>query len=95
MEADSRGEMNVQELYERMVLGSTPKTQWREEKEAELGIGRTWAVMLSWQGLSSDAGIAPPELFLFGERGWALCPHIKQSFIGFGLTGEEGISWSG
>lgn len=75
-----------------MVLGSTPKTRWREEKEARLGMGRTWAVMLSQQGLSSEAGIAPPRVVPFFERGWALCPYINQSFMGFGLTGEVGIS---
>lgn len=62
----------------RVVLGSTPKTRWREEKEARLGMGRTWAVMLSQQGLSSEAGIAPPELFLF-LREVELCVPISTS----------------
>lgn len=64
---------------------------WRKERKQGWAEGRTWAVIPSQQGLSSEAGIAPSELFLSRERGWGFMSPC-QSVLGQRPIGEEGIS---
>lgn len=51
----------MQDVFLGHGLGIKPKGRWREEKDAGLGMGRIWAVMLVSQELSSEVGTAPSE----------------------------------